>query len=118
MSIKGVIDELDDIEMEIKRNNYRNKELRERKKVLETEVDTYLESKNQDGMRYKGRAIVIERTEQRPQKKKVDKKSSVIGLLDAAGVYRSEELYERLLDVQKGDPIEKKKIKFKKLSKF
>lgn len=118
MSIKGYVDELEQIQVEIKHNNARNKILRQRAKELEMNIADYLEEKGQHGLKYKGRAIMVESKETRPAKKKKEKEADVITLLGELGVFEPEQAYVRLLDVQKGVPVPQQKIKFKKLPKF
>lgn len=118
MSIKGYVDELEQIQTEIKRNNTRNCVLRQRVKELEVNIADYLGQKGQHGLKYKGRAIVLENTERRPPKKKKEKEADIMSLLEEWGIDEPTNAYTRLQDVQKGDPVEQRKIKFKKLSKF
>jgi hypothetical protein len=115
MSIKTYVDELEQIHIEIKRNNTRNKLLRTRAKELESNITDYLTEKGQHGLKYKGRAIIIENKERRPAKKKKQKEIDIISLLQQLGVENPQEAYNLLQDTQKGETIEEQKIKFKKI---
>lgn len=115
MSIKCTIDELDSVKAEISRNNLRNKILRQRKKVLEEHISTYLRSKNQSGVKYKGRSIILETKEKRLSKRKDVKERDVVTLLRELGVDNPHEAYVRLQDIQKGEPIEQHHLKIKKI---
>lgn len=115
MSIKNYVDELESINLEIKRNNMRNKQLRTRAKELEKNISEYLYSKNQTGLKYKGQAILVESKEVRTAKKKKEKQEDVISLLSQLGVSNPSDAYVKLLDIQKGEVVEKQKIKFAKL---
>lgn len=117
MSIKQYIDELDKLNAEIKRNNSNNKILRARIKELESNIGEYLLQKGQHGLKYNGRAIIIENKEKRPPKKKKEKEQSVLSLLEEWGINDTQSAYAKLQDVQKGEIIEQKKIKFTKVSK-
>jgi len=117
MSIKSYVDELEQIQTEIKHNNLRNRGLRQRAKELEANISLYLAGKGQHGLKYKGRAIVLESKEKRPTKKKKDKEASIISLLEEWGLHDTENAYKNLLEVQKEEAVEEQKIKFKKLSK-
>jgi predicted nuclease with TOPRIM domain len=117
-TIKGYITELEQINEEVKRNNGRNKTLRKRVKELEDNIDDYLQSKDQEGMKYNGQAIVVERKEHRAPKKKKEKLSSVLSVLEEAGVNDPKNVYEKMMSAQKRSPVERRKIKFKKLPKF
>jgi cell division septum initiation protein DivIVA len=118
MSIKSYVNELEQLHAEIKRNNSRNRALRTRVKNLESNIEEYLAQKGQHGVKYKGQAIILERKEHRPAKKKKKKEADVISLLEELGVEDPHKAYTRIQDAQKGDPIEQQKIKFKKLPKF
>lgn len=115
MSIKTYVDELEQIQIEIKRNNTRNKLLRARTKELEYNIANYLAEKGQHGLKYKGRAIIIENKERRPAKNKKQKQKDIISLFQELGVENPQEAYNLLQDTQKGETIEEQKIKFKKI---
>lgn len=115
MSIKSYVDELQNIQAEIKRNNVRNKILRQRIKELEVNISKYLEEKGQHGLKYNGNAIIVEKKERRPAKKKKERETDVLQLLESLGVDDPKYAYEKLQDIQKGEPVSENKIKFKKL---
>jgi hypothetical protein len=117
MSIKAYVDELEQIQYEIKANNKRNTLLRVRVKELENNISEYLAEKGQHGLKYKGRAIMVEQQERRPTKKKKERDAVIISLFEDLGVSEPEAAYSRLKDVQKGEPIAETKLKFKKLPK-
>lgn len=118
MSIKNYVDELENIQAEIKRNNLANRNLRQRVKELEFNIREYLIEKGQHGLKYKDKAIIIENKETRKTKGKKEKETSIISLLEELGVSHANEAYNKLLDVSKNEPIEESQIKFKKLNKF
>lgn len=115
MSIKAYVDELEQIQAEIKRNNARNSILRQRSKELEANIADYLAHKGQHGIKYNGRAVVIEQKEKRPVKKKKEKEADIISFLEKLGIDDAADVYNQLLDVQRCDPVEESKIKFKKI---
>ena len=117
MSIRMIIEELDQLKKEILRNNTRNRALRERKKVLENNIAMYLKNKNQKGVKYKGTSIMIEEIEKRKIKKKSLKERDSITFFENLGVSNPTETYKQLLEVQKGEFILKNKLKIKKLKK-
>lgn len=117
MSIKSCVDELEQIHIEIKRNNNRNLILRKRIKELENNISEYLIEKGQQGLKYKGNAITVAATERRPVKKKKEKEAALHALLEELGVRDPETAWNRLKDVQKGEPFEEKKLKIQKLKK-
>jgi hypothetical protein len=115
MSIKHSIDELERIKVEIARNNAQNRDLRKRARVLESQISDYLQSKSQAGVKYKGRAIILETTERRCRKTKSDKNRDVVAFLTELGVADPQQVYLELLNVQKGDATEHHKLTFKKI---
>jgi len=70
MSIKETINELDKIKTEINRNNSLNRALRQRSKILEEEISSYLETKAPSGVKWGDRSIVLKTSERRPAKSK------------------------------------------------
>ena len=115
MSIKAYVDELEQIQEEIKRNNKRNALLRVRVKELELNIRDYLDSKGQHGLKYKGKAILVQNKEKRGTKSRKEKESSAVSLLQEAGVDDAQEFYAKMLDAQKKDPVSETRIKFTKL---
>ena len=118
MLIKSQIDELEKIQIEIKRNNASNKVLRNRAKEIEQNISSYLEEKDEPGLKYNGKAIVVENKERRLQKSKKDRKSNVVTLLEDLGIDEADNVYDKILDVQKKSPVSERKIKLKKLKSF
>ena len=51
MTIKDYVEELEQIQSEIKRNNIRNSQLRKRVKELEASISEYLSEKGQHGLK-------------------------------------------------------------------
>ena len=117
MSIKSYIEELENIQSEIKRNNIRNSNHRKRIKELETNITEYLKEKGQLGLKYQGKAIFLEQKELRPAKKKKDKEEALISFFQELGISDPKEAYSKFQDAQKEEPIEKTTIKFRKLPK-
>jgi hypothetical protein len=117
MSIKSYVDELEEIQNEIKRNNIKNAQLRQRIKELESNIKNYLDEKGQPGLKYKGKAIMIEEREVRPVKKKKDREQAMISLFEELGIPDPKEACLKFQDVQKGEKTGKTVIKFKKLPK-
>jgi hypothetical protein len=115
MSIKGFVEELEKIEAEIKINNKKNFILRKRMKEIKENIADFLREKDQVGLKYNGRAIILETVEKRVPKKKKEKEASILSLLEELGIDEPDKAYQQLLDAQKGDSIEKHNVKIKKL---
>ena len=111
MSIQSYVTELEAINAEIKRNNENNKKLRSRALVLEKQITGYLDSKNQEGLKYKGKRFVLEDKVIHKRRGKKDKEEETLRLLNELGISDSRRAYERLMDVQKGEEIETRRLK-------
>ena len=114
MTIQGLVTELESIKAEIQRNNDKNKTLRSRSKVVEKQITSYLESKDQEGVKYKGKSFVVEKGVSRQRKLKKDKEDETMRLLSNMGVHDTRTAYNKIMDLQKGDEIETTKLRVKK----
>lgn len=115
MSIKNYIDEMTKIKTEIRQNNARNKDLRKRIAELEVNITEYLRSKDQEGLKYNGQAIIMEHKEKHKAKSKKNKQADIKSLLQQMGIENPDEAYIQLLECQKGDSIIEQKLAFKNL---
>ena len=118
MSIRSYVEELSTINKQITENNSRNRILRKRVKELENNITQYLQEKGQSGLKYNGKAIILERKDRRLRKNKKAKEEDLINLLSDLGVNDPLEAYKKVIDVQKGNPVENFKLKIKSLDKF
>jgi len=109
--IQNYVDELNNIKSEIIRNNQRNKLLKKRATELESNILAYLREKEQDGVKYKGKAIIVKTQEKIKPKKKQEKQEAIINVLYNAGINEPEAIYEKLLQAQKGESVEKQQLK-------
>jgi len=112
--IQNYVEELNSIKTEIVRNNTRNKILKKRATELEGHILTYLREKEQEGVKYKGKAILVERKEKFKQNKKL-KEELGVNFLREIGVRDAENAYKRLLEFQRGEAIEKETLRIKNL---
>ena len=117
MSIKETINELDKLKTEIKRNNSLNRALRQRSKILEEQISSYLETKAPSGVKWGDRSIVLQTSERRPVKSKSAKQRDVLSVLEELGINDPHKVYGRIVDAQKGDSVEHKKLLIKKIKK-
>ena len=115
MSIQGKVNELNSIKNELKSLRQRGKSLRQRGKIMEQEIDDYLDSKDQPGLKYKGTAIIRETATKRPIKKKADARADAIDILERRGVESPEKVFDELMEARLGSPTEQRKLKFKKI---
>lgn len=117
MSIQDKVNELNAIKNELKSLRSRGSVLRIRAKKIEDEIEEYLASKDQPGLKYKGTAIIREVKTIHKIKKKIDQKSDCIEVLEKYGINNPENVLEELNNAKKGSPTEHKKLKFKKFKK-
>ena len=112
--IQNYVEELNNIRTEILRNNTRNRTLKKRVNELEGHILTYLREKEQEGVKYKGKAIMVEKKEKFKQSKKL-KEELGVGFLREIGVRDAENAYRKLLETQRGEAVEKETLKIKTL---
>jgi hypothetical protein len=117
MSIQGKVNELNSIKNELKSLRDRGSVLRKSSKIIENEIDEYLNMKDQPGLKYKGTAIIRETAMKRLMKKKADARADVIDVLERRGVDSPEKVYDEIMDARKGSPTEQTKLKFTKIKK-
>ena len=117
MSIQGQVNEFRSIQNELAIMRKRGTVLRKRAKQLENEISDYLESKDQPGLKYKGMAIIRESKTKRLPKKKADKNTDSIYILEKCGIKNPEKILEEIIEARKGIPTEQTKLTFKKYKK-
>ena len=115
MSIKSYVDELNNLNVEIKHNNAKNRMLRKRVKELETNISEYLHSKEQNGLKYNGKAIILEQKDKFSTKKKKDKQDDIKLLFRTLGISDPDYAYEKLQEAQKGIPMIQDKLVIKNI---
>ena len=117
MSIQSQINELNAIKNELKHIRIRSAALRTRAKKMEDDIEEYLSSKDQPGLKYKGTAIIREVTTKHKNKKKIHQTADCIQVLEKYGIHSPEKVLDELTNAKKGSPTEHKKLKFKKYKK-
>jgi hypothetical protein len=117
MSIQNYINELQSINIAIAKNNKENASLRKRAKSIEEEITKYLEVKEQPGVKFKDVAVVVETKPKWAYKGKKDKEEDSIKILREYGVSDPRGALDDLFRVRKGEEMETKKIRIKKIKK-
>ena len=115
MSIQGKINEVNSIKNELKSLRTRGSVLRTRIKQIEKEIEEYLDSKDQPGLKYKGIAIIRELKTKRRIKNKTDQQVDAINVLEKYGITNAKKVLEELMESKKGEPSEQRKLVFKKI---
>jgi hypothetical protein len=114
-SITGDVNELNDLNIEIKRLGQQLRQLRQKAKAAENRIVEFLKEKDQVGVRYQGKAIVIENKPKRAPKKKTDREADVIKVLQDYNIPNPDVALKEILNSYQGNVIEAPKLKIKKL---
>lgn len=117
MSIKTYVNELNQINIEIKRVSQHLRTLRKKSKEMETYIVDYLKMKDQPGLKYDNTAILVETKSKRVAKKKSDAEEDIIRLLEDHGIDDPRSVLQEIAEAKKGQEIEQNKIKIKKIKK-
>ncbi len=114
MSIKSYVDELESIRFEMKTLRQKLKLLRQKEGKIENEIREYLHSKQQIGVKHKGKAIILEQKEKRPLKRKQEQLEDAAMVLEKYGIKDSQKVLMEILDARKQDKVINEKINIKK----
>lgn len=114
MSIQGKVKEIDSIKKELKTLRDRGSVLRKRIKVIEQEIEQYLDAKDQPGLKYKGIAIIRENKQKRRIKKKNEQREDAIYVLEKYGIDRPEKVFDEIMEARRGSPTNEVKFTYKK----
>lgn len=115
MSIKGYVNELNQLNAEIKRLQARTRLLRQKSKKVEEHIVKYLQEKDQPGVKYKGTAIVMENKPKRLLKKTKEREEDALEVLRSHGVENADKVLKEIMEARKGDSVNTTKIKIKQI---
>ena len=118
MSIQHNVNELQEINKEIKRLNEKKRTLNKRAKLLEENIIKFLESKEQHGVKYKNKAVLLESKKKTRTKKTKERATDSISVLQKYGISNPEKVLKELLDARKGEKVDTKMLSFKDLKKY
>lgn len=113
MSIKGQMNELDEISIEIKLLNDKLTKLRKRKKTIEENIGDYLDSNNKPGFKCNGKIVTKLEKETRKRLNKRDKEENMKNILRQYGINDSDTVCNQILNSIKGDSKTISTIKIK-----
>jgi hypothetical protein len=117
MSITYHVNELQKINIEIKRQSAELSKLRKRHKELENIIQEFLNEKEQPGVKFGDFAVVLEKKSKFTIKPKKEKEEDSLKILEECGVEDPKNVLDRLERAKKGDEIEQAKIKVKNVKK-
>lgn len=115
-SIKSYINELKNINVEIKRHQDSMRTLKKKADEVKKNIATYLQEKEQEGVKYNDVAVVLEAKEKRAGKKIKDRDTDAIKILEDYGIRDAESALGRILEARRGEKVEHFDVKLKKLA--
>jgi len=118
MSIKLDLNELAQINNEIKRLQGNIRTLRKRANELSESTINYLKEKDQPGVKYNGTAIIIETKSKRESKSNKDRENDALKILEEEGISNASKVLNDILEARKGNLTDIQKIKIKKLNNY
>ena len=114
--IVGDINELEDIDNELKRLCKTMHQLRSRKLTLENSIVEFMAQKGQPGLKYKNKIIIPEERKKRTYRKEKEKRADGESVLKDYGISNTENALREIMEAMRG-PSEQRtglKIKYKK----
>ena len=113
-SIQNNVKELKDINTEIKRLQIETKKLKKRAQDIEKNILSYLNEKEQPGLKYQNTAIIIENKAKRVSKSKKDSDSNA-KKIEENGVHNAGEIMRKIAESRKGEQIQMQKVKLQNI---
>jgi hypothetical protein len=110
-TIQSNVNEIKEINLEIKLLQEKIKNLKKRSTELERDILQYLNEKEQPGVKYQNTAIVIENRQKNVMKKKKDANNEMLKFIAEHGISKPEEFLKHLNNIKKENVIEMQKIK-------
>lgn len=117
MSIQTDVNELNNLNIEIKRLSKTLHTLRVRKGEVEKRITEFLVAKDQPGVKYQGVAILSQDKVKHVYKPKKAKNEDCIEVLKKYGVNNPDVALNEVLTAMKGEETTTKKLKIQKLTK-
>jgi len=111
MSIQNYVNELKEINTEIKRLKGVTTNLKKRSMLIEKNIISYLNEKNIPGVKDKDTAIIIENKKKRINVSKKSAEQESIKILESHGIMNAKNVLNEILEARKGNNIEMQKVK-------
>lgn len=118
--IRSYVQELENVQREMKILRARIKKLREKEVGIKENINLYLSSKNQVGVKFEGKAVVLEPTVKRARKPKEEKQRDQITALQKFGL-TAETATQAILalsEANKGEELPDEKLKIVDMNKI
>lgn len=114
-SIQASVKELKEINIEIKRLRTEASKLKKRAMEIEKYIISYLNEKEQPGVKYQNTAIILENKPKRITKSKKEIESDSLKVLENYGIQNAKEVLNQILESRKGDKVQLQKVKIQKI---
>jgi len=114
MSIKSYLQELERLDVEIKRLSTTLKNLRKQSKQVESKIINYLNEHDQPGVKYNNKAIMIENKTTKKRRTKAERENGMLEVLKSYNIPNPEKAMDEILKA-KSEETETMKLKFKKI---
>lgn len=117
MATSALISEINSLTEEIKRRSQALRELRKRKKSLETQLIQFLDSNQQRGVTFQGKIAIVKENKQKCTRRlrKTEKESLAKEMLEKYGIQNTGKLAQELVELMSGPKHTITKLKYQKL---
>jgi hypothetical protein len=115
MSVANDVNELNNLTQEIKRLSRELKLLRKKAKEAEARIVDYLKVKETPGVKFQGKALILQNKESHTKKKKIEQEMDALQVLSKYNIDNPQEVLKEILQARKGNATEVQKIKIKNL---
>lgn len=115
MSIRNYIDEIKNLNIELKRLNKASAIIRKNIKDVEKNIIDYLDQKEQPGVKYQDFAVIVENKTKHTSKKKKDIEEDSLRILEEYGISNPQSALKEILEARRGEEVDNKKLKIKKI---
>lgn len=104
MSVQKDLDELNMINLEIRRLQDSLRTFRRQKQIVEERVIHFLREQETHGVRYNDQAVLLENKAIRNKKKKAEKINDLQSVLRKHGIQKNDSLLNDIIEAQRGLP--------------
>jgi hypothetical protein len=123
MSVASDLRELESVNRELELLNKEITRLRRLTIPLKAQVEkvndriiAFCQSRDHAGVKYKGKAILVENKPGRGPKKESMREEDAVRVLKSRGIENAEQVYKEMMEARRGELTEKSKLKIKTLS--
>jgi hypothetical protein len=120
MSVASDLRELENINLELAKINGEISRLRKLTAPLKLKAEeaneriiAFCNTRDTPGLKYQGKAIIIETKEKREPKKLANREEDAIRVLSSRGIENPAQVYKEMMEARKGELSEKRLLKIK-----